>query len=185
MSNSHFPVGPAKAGTHNRRPSSLRESRRTDSFQHMRHAWVPAFTGTTTLRKHIRSHPRNTNVPEPLIKAPATEWRRECRTTNAPAASHAKVKSMRVTTGQPNDPAFRARLVLTVSFVLPGEPGLLLPSPATMRSIVARLTSASRRQDHDFTVRRVAVRLAAHERPSHPAPANRDDREAPLSLGAG
>jgi hypothetical protein len=53
-------------------------------------------------------------------------------------------------------------------------------------SIVADLTSASRRQNHVASPSAAcAVRLRAQPRPSHPAPDVRDDREAPLLIRAG
>ena len=61
---------------------------------------------------------------------------------------------------------------------LPGEPGLLSPSPADHP---ANLTPASGRQDHTTSPSaRWCIRLAHQKRPPHPAPNVRDDRETPL-----
>ncbi len=46
-----------------------------------------------------------------------------------------------------NDPAFPARLVLTVSFVVSPETGLIASVASVMRSIIARLIPASGYQD--------------------------------------
>ncbi|SHN79164.1 hypothetical protein SAMN05444170_3934 [Bradyrhizobium erythrophlei] len=53
-----------------------------------------------------------------------------------------------VTTGEPRNTAFPARMVLTVSFVLSPEIGLVVSVPGAMRSIVTGLMPASRHQDH-------------------------------------
>ena len=47
-------------------------------------------------------------------------------------------------------------------------------------AIVACLTPASGRQDHDFAVRFARARLVAPKRPPHPVLDVRDDREPPL-----
>jgi hypothetical protein len=61
----------------------------------------------------------------------------------------AKIKARKqVTTGSPNIPAFPARMVLTVSFLLSLVIGLDCHHPRAMHSHCRELTPASRRQDH-------------------------------------
>jgi hypothetical protein len=68
---------------------------------------------------------------------------------------------------------------------LPGEPGLLSPSPRNAKHC-RELTPASGRQDHTASPSaRNVVRLATLLRPPHPAPNVRDDRDTPLFSGAG
>jgi hypothetical protein len=78
-------------------------------------------------------------------------------------------------------------MVLTVSFVLSPAIGLFVTvAGANASSIVTNLMSASRHQDHTTSPSaQSAARPAAQERPSHPAPNVRDDRETPLWKGAG
>jgi len=76
--------------------------------------------------------------------------RRECRALDAPAASYAKVKSIRVSHhGHTGNTRHSPRNGFNGFLrALLGEPGLLSPSPAQCASIVANLTPASGRQDH-------------------------------------
>jgi hypothetical protein len=76
--------------------------------------------------------------------------RRECRAIDSPAAPRAKIESTQINPPQVrrNDPAFPARWFYGFLRALPGDRALLSPSQATMRSIVANLTSASGYQDH-------------------------------------
>jgi hypothetical protein len=82
-----------------------------------------------------------------------------------------------------SDPAFPARLVLTVSFAL---------SPVIGLSCHCHLADTSAKLDigvemsgpHDFAVRDLRARLPRKPRPSHPAPNVRDDRDTPLFSGA-
>jgi hypothetical protein len=99
----------------------------------------------------------------------------------APAASRADGKrhASVVTTVTPVHPAFPARMVLTVSFVLSPETGL--SCLRRRRNIIRRLdASVGASGPHDFAVRkaRALVRNAAcvHRIPPHV----RDDRETPL-----
>jgi hypothetical protein len=99
----------------------------------------------------------------------------------APAASRADGKrhASVVTTVTPVHPAFPARMVLTVSFVLSPETGL--SCLRRRRNIIRRLdASVGASGPYDFAVRkaRVLVRNAAcvHRIPPHV----RDDRETPL-----
>ena len=86
-----------------------------------------------------------------------------------------------VTTGQPNNPAFPARLVLTVSFALSPVIGLSCHCHRRRcESIIANLTSASRCQDHTTSPSETA-RSSAAQASSIASRANvRDDRDTPL-----
>ena len=69
---------------------------------------------------------------------------------------------------------------------LPGEPGLLSPSPAQCASIAADLISASGYQDHTTSPSAFRSLVSRYQkRPPHPAPNVRDDRDTPLFSGAG
>jgi hypothetical protein len=69
------------------------------------------------------------------------------------------------------DPAFPARMVLTVSFVLSLVIGLFVTIPRAMQKHCREKTSASRGQDHTTSPSaKGAVRLSAPPRPSQPAP---------------
>jgi hypothetical protein len=101
----------------------------------------------------------------------------------APAASrgnkenHTKV----VTTGSPDDSGIpRANGFNGFLRALPGEPGLLSPSPARSSSHTLDI-SVGISGPHDFAVRFQVARLAHPKRPPHPVPNVRDDRETPLS----
>jgi hypothetical protein len=84
-----------------------------------------------------------------------------------------------------NDPAFPARMVLTVSFVLSPVIGLCCHRrwPRCV-SIVTNLMPASRHQDHTTSPSAIeAPSSVARSRPSHPALCVRDDRDTPLMRG--
>jgi hypothetical protein len=72
----------------------------------------------------------------------------------------------------------RTRMVLTGSFVLPGESGFL----ATIADGSSRQLDASVEASgpHDFAVRLWPISSASPKRPPHPAPNVCDDRETPL-----
>ena len=91
-----------------------------------------------------------------------------------------------VTTGQPNDPAFPARMVLRFPSCSPRRPGFVVSVRRVMRSIIATLIiSVGISGPHDFAVRGFALRRSRNPRPSH-SPSNvRDDRETPLFAGQG
>jgi hypothetical protein len=77
-------------------------------------------------------------------------------------------------------------VVLTVSFVLASETGLVVSVIGVMRKHRRQLDiSVGISGPHDFAVRIDAARPAAPTRPSHPMPNVRDDRETPLFVGAG
>jgi hypothetical protein len=92
------------------------------------------------------------------VAPPKQRGRRESRVSDAPAAPRAKVESTWVgTTGSPVQTGFPCAMVLTASFVLPGDRALLPPSPRRLTASLARLgrdlppqdlTPASGRQDH-------------------------------------
>jgi len=100
----------------------------------------------------------------------------------APAASYAKVKSIRVshhrycriTRLSPRDG-------LTAYSMFSPETGFIVSVAGAMRSIVASLTPASGRQDRmALPYATVSFVFSTLSRPSHPAPNVRDDRETPL-----
>jgi len=90
-----------------------------------------------------------------------------------------------VTTGEPRNTAFPARMVLTVSFVLSPEIGLVVSVTCEINS---RKLDASVETSgpHDFAVRFApAFVVRKPRRPPLPAPNVRDDRETPLLGGRG
>ena len=91
------------------------------------------------------------------------------------------------TTGLPKQSGLPCAMVYGLFRDLLGETGLFCHRhPRDAQSIVANLAPASGRQDH--TALPSAPMLFVEPtplRPSHPAPNVRDDREAPLSRGAG
>jgi hypothetical protein len=92
-----------------------------------------------------------------------------------------------VTTGSPNIPAFPARMVLTVSFVLSPVIGLLVTVVgAIAEAIVAGLMPASRHQDHTTSPSDLLA-FVWRNKPSIASrkPNVRDDRETPLLSGTG
>ena len=70
-------------------------------------------------------------------------------------------------------------MVLTVSFVLFPVTGLVCHRRLASTAKLDASVGAS--EPHDFAVRFSAVRQQHHQRPSHPVPNVRDDRETPLS----
>ena len=70
-------------------------------------------------------------------------------------------------------------MVLTVYFVLSPVTGLFCHR--RLRGLLRKLdTSVGVSGPHDFAVRFRAIRQRRYQRPPHPAPNVRDDREAPL-----
>ena len=101
---------------------------------------------------------------------PENRGRRESRVPAAPAASCAKVESTRVSrhrfTGAPGLPC---AMVLTVSFVLAPETGLVVSVGDNARAL--HRISASGYQAHTTSPSEVrALRQPRKSRPSHPAP---------------
>jgi hypothetical protein len=121
----------------------------------------------------------------------ARRGRRESRmpiTHPQPRARKQKSTRAKVTAGSIRiNPAFPARMVLTVSFALSPVIGLSChrrwPRCAKHRRQLDASVEASR--PHDFAVRERQRSSAVPSRPSHPAPNVRDDREAPLLRGVG
>jgi hypothetical protein len=68
-----------------------------------------------------------------------------------------------VTTGVPSDAAFPARMVLTVSFVLAPETGLVVSVPAQCEALSRVDISVGISDPHDFAVRFARVRLFESE----------------------
>jgi hypothetical protein len=95
--------------------------------------------------------------------------------------NHTKV----VTTGPPDDSSIPCANGFNGFLrALLGEPGLLSPSLA--RSSSHRLNpSVGGSGPHDFAVRFQVARLAPQQRPPHPVPNVRDDRETPLFIEHG
>jgi hypothetical protein len=100
----------------------------------------------------------------------------------APAASYAKVKSIRVSHHR------YCRIIrlsprdgLTAYSMFSPETGFIVSVAGAMRSIVAGLTPASGRQDRmALPYATVSFVFSTLSRPSHPAPNVCDDRETPL-----
>ena len=109
--------------------------------------------------------------------------RRECRAPSAPAASYAKVKSIRVSHhGHTGSPGIPYAMVLTGSFALSPVTGLVCHR--RQRSCLRQLdASVGASGPHDFAVRVRAIRQARSPRPPHPVPYVRDDRETSLCVG--
>ena len=76
----------------------------------------------------------------------------------------------------------RTRMVLTVSFVLPGDRAFLPPLPCGSSS-AKRDAGVEASGPHDFTVRDRRIRLMRWSRPSHPAPTSVTIAKRPLESG--
>ena len=86
-----------------------------------------------------------------------------------------------VTTVTPESPGIPRAMVLTVSFVVSPEcRACCLRRPRNAQHCRELDISVGISGPHDFAVRIGAARLAAPQRPPHPAPNVRDDRETPL-----
>jgi hypothetical protein len=121
--------------------------------------------------------------PESCIKLSPNRGRRECRALDAPAASYARIESIRVSHHGHTGNARHSPRNGFNGFLraLPGEPGLLSPSPARCASIVAELTPASGRQDHTTSPSaRFALSSVAQLASTASRLDVRDDREPPL-----
>jgi hypothetical protein len=135
----------------------------------------------------MTGHQTHLLVPAPpcgrVLHHSRPRGRGECRAPGAPAASCAE-KSTRVSHhGRARIARHsRTRLVLTASFALSPETGLI--ASVADRSSSAGLASASGCQDHTTSPSAFRnVRLSSQKRPPHPAPNVRDDRETPLIEG--
>ena len=89
-----------------------------------------------------------------------------------------------VTTGSPEQPGIPRAMVLTASFVI--SPVIGLFCHRRRRNYFRQLdASVEASGPHDFAVRISTVRQPCYQRPPHPVPNVRDDRETPLSCGTG
>jgi hypothetical protein len=131
------------------------------------------------ISRHTSSLPQRKTRPGD-VSSSARRGRGECRAPIAPAALRAKIKSTQVSHhGRAGITRHsRTRMVLTVSFALSPETGLIV-SVASGSSHQFDI-SIGMSGPHDFAVRLARVRLCAPKRPPHPAPNVRDDRETPL-----
>jgi hypothetical protein len=101
--------------------------------------------------------------------------RRECRASNAPAASRAERKKHTsvITTVTPETPGIPRAMVYGLLRALPGDQACLTPSPALL---IADLTPASGRQNDttwpyaSASFVRLAIARLMPPRPPHPAP---------------
>jgi hypothetical protein len=187
-------VVPANTGTHTPRLFNIRTMVEITGCNPRRWLWVPAFAGTTAMDDStsqfpggiIRFRSRDTNASGCCKLRPSSNrGRRESRmpiTHPQPRAQKQKAHEQSHRRFDPVKPAFPARMVLTVSFVLSPVIGLSCHRRwPRCESILANLMPASRHQNHTTSPsanRR--IRQLRSSRPSHPAPNVRDDREAPL-----
>src|SRR3954452_15464474 len=135
---------------------------------------------------HTSTIPRRENARALPTTTPEKRGRRECRVRAAPAVSRAKNKKAHevVTTGSPEQPGIPRAMVLTVSFVI--SPVIGLSCHRHRQVTTCQLdTSVEASGPHDFAVRISTVRQPCYQRPSHPVPNVRDDRDTPLSCGTG
>jgi len=121
-----------------------------------------------------------------LLEVPPSSYRghRECRAPDAPAASRVE-KNTRVSHhGHAGSPGIPRAMVLTVYFALSPVTGLVCHRrpQETCKKLASRELDASvgASGPHDFVVRKPRSRQSRRQRPSHPAPNVRDDRETPL-----
>jgi hypothetical protein len=110
--------------------------------------------------------------------------RRECRAPMAPAAPRAKNESTQISPPQVHRTSRHSlRDGVTASFVLSPAIGLFV---AVVGGCFADVMPASRHQDHTTSPSAfIIARQSMRQRPSHPAPNVRDDREAPSLEGRG
>ena len=116
--------------------------------------------------------PRHISRPSDASSCPSIErGHRECRCTNAPAASRANKKAHElVTTGTPKHPAFPVRWCSRLIRALPGVPGLLATVAGVMRSIIASLIPASGDQDHTISPHALSLRSSCAAQSVHRIP---------------
>src|SRR5579872_4712201 len=134
--------------------------------------------------RHIPASPRRTLRPG-FAKSYAARGRRKRRVlshTHSLMCESEKAHELQSPQVWPDRPAFPARLVLTVSFVLFPVIGLFCHRcRSRCASIVTCVTQASRRQNHTTSPSATSVtRQLTASRPSHPAPYVRDDGQTPL-----
>ena len=135
-------------------------------------------------RKDMTSSSREVNTSEfnEMIAFRQTEGAGNAGARTEPAASRAKVKSTRVSHHRfAEHSGIPCAMVLTGCFVLSPVIGLCCHRPRAMRKHCRKLMSASRHQDHTTSPSVASALVFSHQqRPPHPAPNVRDDREAPL-----
>ena len=103
------------------------------------------------------------------------------RCTRSLACKNKKAHEV-VTTGSPEQPGIPRAMVLTVSFVI--SPVIGLVCHRRRRNHFRQLdASVEASGPHDFAVRISTVRQPCYQRPPHPVPNVRDDRETPLCVG--
>src|SRR3954452_12048617 len=88
-----------------------------------------------------------------------------------------------VTTGSPEQPGIPRAMVLTAYFVISPVIGLCCHRRLAFTAKLDASVEAS--GPHDFAVRLSTVRQPCYQRPPHPVPNVRDDRDTPLSCGTG
>ena len=142
------------------RATSLR-AKRSNPSRRIKKEWIASSQVllAMTMSADTTPHPRGAKRPGCAKKPSAQRGRGECRMPAAPAASCALCIGRTHTSKRVhrNHPAFPHAMVLTVSFVLPGEPGsfatvahglTFCPHPVGADITSANLTPASGRQDH-------------------------------------
>jgi hypothetical protein len=136
-----------------------------------------------TFQTATASRSRRASSREFYWQRPSSDDRghRECRALGAPAASYAKVKSTRVSPLQVdrNNPAFPARMVLTVSFALSSAIGLVCHR-CRRKFVSTNLMSASRHRDHATSPSAFRAVRRRHVASTASPLYVRDDRETPL-----
>jgi hypothetical protein len=143
---------------------------------------APLSRGMTT--KNMAPQSRGTNAPELLNKA--LEKKRAQGMPVLRSHPQPRVRSEISTRAKSPQVRRNIRHSLHDGFngllrALPGDRAFLPPSSTRCACIVVNLTPASRRQDHTTSPSTATSFVFRHRwRPSHPAPTNRDDREAPL-----
>jgi hypothetical protein len=132
--------------------------------------------------------PRHIAPESCLISRPTRpRGRRECRMLAAPASLACKRKCTlrtQATTGTAETPAFPAQWFYGL-YVISSVRRAFWP-PSLSRNVPRELDpSVGGSGPHDFAVRLGIARQSMPQRPSLPASNVRDDREAPLVIGAG
>ena len=152
--------------------------------------WMPgsnpgmtsAFVSTFRFQTRLRLLATRTAPEQDEIRVPQNRGRRECRALSRTRSLVCEMKNAYERSHHRqagSNPAFPARMVLTVSFVL--SPVIGLSCHCHLAETSAKLdASVEASGPHDFAVRDCTVRRSRNPRPSHPAPNVRDDRDTPL-----
>ena len=144
-------------------------------------------TDIKSTRTHSQSRSRGANTPEfcSIVGLPKTEGAGNAGAQQHPQPRMQKKAYELVTTGTPKQSGIPCTIALRLIARSPRRPGFdCLRRLADYRP--QNLTPASGGQDHTPLPSASGVaRQPTSKRPSHPAPNVRDDREAPLSVGAG